>query len=216
MEQAIAETRAALNRDPLQLPRLRQLVDLLVGAWRDGRERDATEVVGQVLGLIGELPPGMIPVMAAPRPLAAPLPNGFWAALADPPALGFMTEVWLLIADAVLEMHPPDIAALGAVRQTRILAENQPELGWVLEAAATLGLPSLLLYRAPRRRRARGRGAAGRVSGAGVGAGRLLDGGRRDRHGSGSGGPWGCCATGRRRWRVFLPTSCRRSSRRPA
>ena len=154
MEQAIAETRAALTRDPLQVPRLRRLVDLLEGAWPDGRGRDATEVVAQVLGLLDELPPGTVPVIASPRPLAAPLPNGFWAALADPPALGFMTEVWLLLADAILEMHPPDIAALGAVRQTRILPEGQPEVGWILDAAATLGLPSLLLYRAP--------GAAGR------------------------------------------------------
>jgi hypothetical protein len=149
MVQAIAEMRAALSRDPVQVPRLRRLVELLGATWRDGRERDAVEVVAQVLGLLGELPPGAVPVATAPRPLATPLPNGFWTALADPPALGFMTEVWLLLADALLELYPPDITALGAVRQTRILAENEPELAWVLEAAATLGLPSLLLYRAP-------------------------------------------------------------------
>ena len=149
MEHAIAEARQALDRDPFDVPRLRGLKQRLDDAWRDRRGREASQTVAQVLGLLGAPPDDLAEVPPALRPVPASLPDTFWAALIDPPALGFMTEVWLLLADAVIEIYPPDVAAMGAVRQNRVAPESDPALGWLVHTAAALGVPSLMLHRAP-------------------------------------------------------------------
>ncbi len=106
MEHAIAEARQALDRDPFDVPRLRGLKQLLDDAWRDRRGREASQTVAQVLALLGAPPDDLAEVPPALRPVPASLPGTFWSALIDPPALGFMTEVWLLLADAVIELNP--------------------------------------------------------------------------------------------------------------
>jgi hypothetical protein len=60
-----------------------------------------------------------------------------------------MTEVWLLLADAVIELNQPDVAALGAVRQNRVAPETDPALAWLVQAGAALGVQGLILHRAP-------------------------------------------------------------------
>jgi tetratricopeptide (TPR) repeat protein len=144
MERAIVEMRAGLEPDPLDVARLRRLQSLLRQAWRDERGQDAVRATGEVLALLGQGEP------AAPAPhLISASPSGaFWTALTDAPALGFMTEVWLLLADAIAELYPPDLAALGAVRQSRIQAGDEPGLGWIIQTAAALGLPGLVFHRA--------------------------------------------------------------------
>ncbi len=149
MEHAISEARQALQRDPLELPRLRLLKRLLEGAWRDGRGRHASQAVAQVLALLGESPADLAEPAPPVLPAATALSNAFWVTLVDPAAQGFMTEVWMLLADAVIELHPPDVAALGAVRQNRIAAEGNPALGWVMQAVAAVGLPEVVFHRVP-------------------------------------------------------------------
>ena len=151
MEHAIREIRRALQPDPLHVPRLRRLKELLDGAWRDHRGREQSRMVAQVLALLGDAT--FEAEAASPRPpraLAPTLSSGFWAALAEPGAMGFMTEVWLLLADAVLEMRPSDPAALGAARHNRVAAADEPGLHWVVATAAALGLPAVTLHRVPR------------------------------------------------------------------
>lgn len=148
MEHAISEARQALDRDPFDVPRLRGLKQLLDTAWRDRRGREASQAVAQALALVGAPPDDLAEVPPALRPVAASLSAKFWAALYDPPALGFMTEVWLLLADAVIELNQPDVAALGAVRQNRVAPESDPALGWLVQAGASLGVQGLILHRA--------------------------------------------------------------------
>jgi hypothetical protein len=149
MQHAIAEARLALDRDPFDVPRLRGLKQLLDSAWRDRRARDASQTVAQVLALLGAPPDDLAEVPPALRPVSGSLSNAFWSAVIDPPALGFMTEVWLLLADAVIEMNQPDVAALGAVRGNRVAPESDPALGWLVNAGAALGVQGLILHRAP-------------------------------------------------------------------
>jgi tetratricopeptide (TPR) repeat protein len=156
MEQAVAEMRAALVGDPLHLPRLRRLKSLLQQTWRDERGREAIRAVAQVLALLGEPSPESSRAAGssagesspAPRALTAAPTAAFWCALTDAPALGFQTEVWSLLADAVAELHPPDLAALGTGRQTRLQPEGEPVVGWVVQAAAALGLSGVVMHRA--------------------------------------------------------------------
>ncbi len=149
MQHAIAEARQALDRDPFDVPRLRGLKQLLDTAWRDRRGREASQTVAQVLALLGAPPDDLAEVPPALRPVSGALPGAFWSALIDPPALGFMTEVWLLLADAVIEMNQPDVAALGAVRGNRVAPESDPALGWLVQAGAAVGVQGMILHRAP-------------------------------------------------------------------
>ncbi len=149
MEHAIAEARGALDRDPFDVARLRGLKQLLDTAWRDRRGREASQAVAQALALVGAPPDDLAEVPPALRPVATSLPGNFWSALIDPPALGFMTEVWLLLADAVIELNQPDVAALGAVRGNRVAPESDPALGWLVQAGAALGVQGMILHRAP-------------------------------------------------------------------
>jgi tetratricopeptide (TPR) repeat protein len=151
MEAAIYEMRRALQPDPFHVPRLRRLKELLDGAWRDGRGLEASRTVAQVLALLGDsTPEGEAPPATPPRTLSPSVSGEFWAALAEPAAMGFMTEVWLLLADGVLECHPADAAALGAVKHNRVAATDEPRLAWVVETAAVLGMPNVTLFRTAR------------------------------------------------------------------
>jgi len=149
MERAIVEMRAALAGDPLDVPRLRRLKSLLQQAWRDDRGRDAVRAVAQVLALLGEPSPEAARDRSSAEPGLPGAPSSaFWAALTDAPALGFMSEVWLLLADAVAEMHPPDLVALGTGRQSRLQPEAEPVVRWVAHTAAALGLAGVVMHRA--------------------------------------------------------------------
>ncbi|HET6147345.1 MAG TPA: tetratricopeptide repeat protein [Polyangia bacterium] len=148
LEQAIVQMRAALASDPLDLPRLHRLKSLLQQAWRDQRGRDAIRAVAQVLALMGEPSPEASDSSPAPLGLSAAPSAAFWATLTDAPALGFMSEVWLLIADAVAELHPPNLTALGTSRHSRLQPDSEPVVGWVVQTAAALGLSGVVLHRA--------------------------------------------------------------------
>ncbi len=174
MEHAIAEARQALDRDPFDVPRLRGLKQLLDSAWRDRRGREASQTVAQVLALLGAPPDDLAEVPPALRPVSSSLSTGFWSALIDPPALGFMTEVWLMLADAVIELHQPDVAALGAVRGNRVAPGERPRARLAGERGRGAGGPGpdpAPCARGQRRGRARRR-AGDRAAGAGAGAGR--------------------------------------------
>jgi hypothetical protein len=144
----IADLRQALAARPLDVARLHRLREFL---QRDGAGNDAAAPVEQTLALLGEIA----------EPLAAPPPrrrlgaglsaSAFWDRLALPQAAGFFTEIWLLIADAVAEMHRPDAAALaglGLSRANRLAPANEPRLHWVEATAAALGIEGLSFYAA--------------------------------------------------------------------
>jgi hypothetical protein len=156
LEHAIVEVRRALQEDPLDLARLHRLRELLAATDRDGSRREADRPVAQILALLGELPAdddGLDPTRGAVSgvrggpALTRAISGAFWNRLAPPAALGFMAEIWALLADAVLELYPANPSELGALRQNRLTPGSQPGLAWVEASAAALGLPPLLLHR---------------------------------------------------------------------
>jgi hypothetical protein len=147
IDDAIAEMRRQLQQDPLDLPRLRRLRELLDKSAGAG-DGEATRAVAEVLALVGQAP-AVAPAgddAARPRIAGPDAAAALWAAAADPAALGFLTEVWPLLADAALELHPVNAAELGAVRQNRLVAGAEPRLAWLEEAAASLGLAGVALH----------------------------------------------------------------------
>ena len=151
----IIELRRSLERDPIDVPRLRRLRDLLEReALGPGVAPGATHPmpaaavpVKQILALFGEVPEMGEPIPAA-RPLMGPgldRPD-FWAHLASPGAAGFLAEVWSHLGEAVARTFPADPNKLGLSRQTHITSAAEPRLGWVETSAAALGLTTLAFH----------------------------------------------------------------------
>jgi hypothetical protein len=150
IEEAIVEARLALDRDPLDLPRLYRLKELLDATLDVGNNREASAVVADLLALLGEAPlPERPPAARGPQAPAGAISGALWSRLAPPAAQGFMAEIWALLADAALQLYSLRPAELGVVRSNRVAASSEPRLGWVEKTAAALGLPGVLLHRTP-------------------------------------------------------------------
>lgn len=151
----IIELRRSLERDPVDVPRLRRLRDLLEREARAPGDAPAGKYptpaavvpVKQILALFGEVPE-VGDSISPPRPLMGPGLDGpdFWAHLASPGAAGFLAEVWSHLGEAVARTFPADANKLGLSRQTRITSAAEPRLGWVETSAAALGLTTLAFH----------------------------------------------------------------------
>jgi tetratricopeptide (TPR) repeat protein len=151
----IIEIRRSLERDPVDVARLRRLRDLLereaagppetAGAPRPTPA--AAVPVKQILALFGEVSE-VVETVPAPRPMMGPGPDGpdFWAHLASPGAAGFLAEVWSALGEAAARTFPADANKLGLSRQTRITSAAEPRLAWVETSAAALGLTTLAYH----------------------------------------------------------------------
>jgi len=151
IEEAIAEARRALDHDPFDVPRLYRLKDLLDATPDVGNNREASAVVADLLALLGDgpLPERPAPARGGPQAPTGAISGALWSRLAPPAALGFMAEVWALLADAALELYAVRPADLGAVRANKVAASAEPRLAWVEKTGAALGVPGVMLHLMP-------------------------------------------------------------------
>jgi cellulose synthase operon protein C len=146
LEREIAQLRAALAEEPLDAARLARLAEFLEALGnRPPRDPHLSEALAAVAGAREVAGGGVARAPAPPRALAPGNAGTFWAALAYPGALGFMAEIWPLVVEAALALHPPPPGARPP-HEARLVAGAEPRLGWVEASAVASGLGGVRLY----------------------------------------------------------------------
>jgi tetratricopeptide (TPR) repeat protein len=150
LDNAIADLQVELGTDPVDVPRLERLRELiaLAGAGRDdaqaGLFREADAAVGQVLALLGEAPAAG-PPPGRRRTFASPPSPDFWGRIWPPDAGGLAAQIWPLLASAAAELHPQSQLARPRAA-IRVPPGTDRRFSWIEAAATALGLPTLSLY----------------------------------------------------------------------
>ena len=139
LARGIAAMRAALAKDPLDVPRLRRLRELYQWSAATGSGGEGGAVVSQVLALAGE----DVDAPATRRgDSRKPLPDAFWARL-QVRGDQLADSLWPLLASAVGELWPLPKARVSA--RERVTPGGEPRLAWVESAASAVGVEGLEL-----------------------------------------------------------------------
>ena len=136
----IADLRAALGADPLQVRPLECLRDL---AQLRGLV-DLRDAAAQLLNLLG-----VTSARGRAKDLLRTVPLRLLGALGaegEAPGLALLHEIWPHLCQGAAKLTPVSLAELGGTRHNRIQAGSDPRLAWAESASVAVGIPSLTLY----------------------------------------------------------------------